>query len=233
MSNIVKENKPTLAVAKNNTKGIVINNIDEAYRFAEMIYKTGLAPKSLIDKKNEVEQKATICAVVLKGMELGLPPMQSLQGIACINGALATWGSTKLALVKSSGKMKKLIETPIKDKDGKTIGYKCFSEAIDGNTAEHEFLLENAPKGKISSNYDNPWKTNPIRMCQMRARGFTLEDLYPDVTTGIYTVEEVMDFADAEDVEEVKNQPQAEIKDVETSLIDSPTNQEQEDNFLD
>lgn len=189
-----KEAKAEVIISHTSkNQGIKIHDLESAYRIAYMVIKAGLAPKSLVDGKNAEQQAAAICAVLLMGVELGLPPMQSLQGIACINGQLAVWGDTALAMCRNSGLMKTLKETPLKDKDGKNIGWKCFSQHINGDTAEHEFTLENKPNknGKFSV-----WDTEPLRMCQMRARSRTLRDLYSNVLRGMYTADEAMDFID-------------------------------------
>lgn len=68
---------------------------DQAWTLAETIAKSRLAPKGY----DTVEQ---IFVAMQHGAELGLNAMQSLQGIAMVNGRPAVWGTTLWALVQRS-----------------------------------------------------------------------------------------------------------------------------------
>jgi hypothetical protein len=68
---------------------------DQAWALAETIAKSRLAPKGY----DTVEQ---IFVAMQHGAELGLNAMQSLQGIAMVNGRPAVWGTTLWALVQRS-----------------------------------------------------------------------------------------------------------------------------------
>ncbi|MEK9901858.1 MAG: hypothetical protein VW516_14030, partial [Rhodospirillaceae bacterium] len=68
---------------------------DQAWTLAETIAKSRLAPKGY----DTVDQ---IFVAMQHGAELGLNAMQSLQGIAMVNGRPAVWGTTLWALVQRS-----------------------------------------------------------------------------------------------------------------------------------
>jgi len=44
----------------------------------------------------------------------------------------------------------------------------------------------------------SPWKVDPIRMMEMRARAFALRDAFPDVLTGVYDQYEAQEIVQAE-----------------------------------
>ena len=85
---------------------IIPDNIEEAYRLAQYVSKSGLAPQGM----KTPEQ----CMVaIMHGLEVGLPPMQAIQKIAVINGRPSIWGDAVPALLLSKGF--KLSEQEVKD----------------------------------------------------------------------------------------------------------------------
>ena len=75
---------------------IIPENVEEAFRLAQAVHKSGMAPKDL----NSAEK---INVAILTGLELGLPPMQALNRIAVINNRPSLWGDAVPALLLSKG----------------------------------------------------------------------------------------------------------------------------------
>lgn len=75
-------------------------SLDDAFKLAEDISRSGLAPKDY-----NTPQKIFIA--IVHGAELGLSAMQALQGIAIVNGRPCIWGTTLQALVQRSGLVKR------------------------------------------------------------------------------------------------------------------------------
>jgi len=157
-------------------------NLDEAFRLAEMLASSEMVPKGYGGKP------ANVLVAVQWGHEVGLKPLQALQNIAVINGRPTLWGDALVALVRNSPLCEYIIETTdaagtafcqVKRR-GEQEQVRSFSDA-DAKTAG---LL-----GK-----DGPWKSNPKRMKQMRARAFALRDVFADVLKGMQMAEEVMDL---------------------------------------
>jgi len=61
-----------------------------------------------------------------------------------------------------------------------------------------KFSVEDAKKANLWG--QNTWKNYPKRMLQMRARGFTLRDCFPDALRGLYLVEELQDMPPEKDI---------------------------------
>ena len=157
-------------------------NFEEAWRLAEILADSELVPKDFKGKPGN-------CLVGMQwGAELGLKALQSLQGIAVINGRPSIWGDTMLAIVRASP----LCEYVVEEMDaagtaicrvkrrGEPEQVRTFSDA-DAKTA--------GLAGKAG-----PWVTAPKRMKQMRARAFALRDVFTDILRGMHMAEESQDI---------------------------------------
>ncbi|HHH2239778.1 TPA: hypothetical protein ACPZUV_004417, partial [Yersinia enterocolitica] len=71
-------------------------NFEQAQRFAEAIAGSQFAPSNYRGKPNDV------LIAMQMGAELGFQPMQSVQGIAVINGRPSVWGDALRALILSA-----------------------------------------------------------------------------------------------------------------------------------
>lgn len=177
--------------------GIAPQSIEEAFRLAGGISRSGLAPQGM----SSPEQ---VLVAVMTGMELGLPPMFAVQKIAVINGRPALWGDAIPALLYARGF--KLVEKM--DGAGDKRVAVCQVTRPSGEMIERRFSVEDAKraglwqsearvtrKSRDGSTYqkdnDSPWYRYPERMLQMRARGFAARDGAADVLGGLYLREEL------------------------------------------
>lgn len=168
--------------------------IAEAFRFADMVLASGMAPKSYreIYEKDKEKGAAAVVVALQFGMEVGLAPLQALQNIASINGYPSLWGDAALALVRASGLLEYIKEDDfpeIRKNSAATCIVKRRGDPIEKKVT---FSYQDARDAKI---FDNAvWKTYPYRMCQMRARAFALRDKFSDVLKGLSIAEEVQDW---------------------------------------
>lgn len=176
------ENKHLAVVPQGGGFDLAPRNFDEAWRLAEILADSELVPKDFRGKPGN-------CLVGMQwGHELGLKPLQSLQGIAVINGRPSIWGDTLLAIARSSPLCEYITEGMDADgtawckakRRGEPEQVRTFSDA-DAKTA--------GLQGKAG-----PWVTNPKRMKQMRARAFALRDVFTDVLRGMHMAEESVDL---------------------------------------
>ena len=154
---------------------IIPQDIEQAYRMAQLIHQSGTAPKGM-------DTPEKIVTAIIHGSEIGLPPMQALQSIAVINGRPTIWGDGALSLVRASG----LLEDFDEQVTGKGDAMRAVCTAIRRGQAtpiQHEFSMDDA---KLASLLDkDPWKKYPRRMLQMRARSWVLRDGFADVLRGL------------------------------------------------
>ena len=163
------------------------SSFDEAMRFAEMMADSAFVPKEYIHRPGDV-----FCAVQY-GAELGLPPLQALQGIAVINGKPSVWGDAALAVVIAARNVEDLKEWF--EGNGDTLVAKFWAKRAGRPTPiEQSFSVTDAKTAKLWGK-GGPWTTNPKRMLQMRARAFGLRDGWADSLKGMAIREEVEDYA--------------------------------------
>lgn len=156
-------------------------NLAEAMEFANIIAKSDMVPKDYINKPGNV------LVAVQTGAELGLKPMQSLQGISVINGRPGVWGDAMRALVISHPEFEDLHED--KQDTYCTVTLKRRGRSAVVTT----FTMEDAKKAGLAGK-QGPWQTAPKRMLQMRAFAFAARDLFADALKGIKSIEELRDY---------------------------------------
>lgn len=158
----------------------------EVVAFAEIVVKSGLAPKSF-------DNKEKVLMALAFGRELGISPMQSLQGLNVINGRIGVGGDLAKALCDRPGVTINDVMAGTGDDYGCTV-------AINHNDKpplHRTFTIADAKKAKLWGR-NGPWSDYPDRMLYYRALGFALRDAFPNVLKGLKTTEELMDYPDAQ-----------------------------------
>lgn len=179
--------------------GIIPSTLDEVWRLATAVVKSGLAPEGI----KETEQ---VTVAILHGLEIGLPPMQAIQRIAVVNGRPTIWGDAIPALVLSRGFR---INEWIDGENDARVAW-CEVTRPDGQVITRKFSVADAKRAKLwqtqekvkrktrqgewyEKENDSPWYRYPERMLQMRARGLACRDGAADVLSGMYLREEIDD----------------------------------------
>lgn len=157
--------------------------LDEAMKYAEIIAKSDIVPK---DYKNNA---GNVLVAVQMGAELGLPPLQALQNIAVINGRPCVWGDSLIAIARAHPACEYINES-FDDKNATAI---CIVKRKGEPEQKRTFSQEDAVTAGLWGK-QGPWKTNPKRMLQMRARGFAIRDVFADALRGLAVAEEVRDY---------------------------------------
>jgi len=187
----MSENKGlTVRETELNQKGVQLKTMQDLTNFAEMIVKSGLAPKAF-------DKKESVIIAIQFGLEIGLSPMSALQSVAVINGMPSIYGDAAKALVLSDPiceYVKEWHEGSLKDG---TLTYICESKRKGEYEIPHrtEYNIDDAKRAGLW-NSSLTWKKHPKRMLMFRARGFELRDNFADILKGFKTVEEVRDYDD-------------------------------------
>lgn len=198
--------------------GIVPSTIDEVFRLAELIHQSGLAPYQL-------KNPQAVTVVLLKGLEIGLPPMAALECIGVINNKACLHSDGIPALLWARGfKIKEWYEG-----EGEKLTAKCVITRPDGTEYPGEFSTQDAKdaglwdtrekvKRKINDEWkevrnDAPWFRYRKRMLKMRTRGWAARDAASDILKGIPIFEEQRDIVDvtADEYSEIKVAPKKAI----------------------
>jgi len=195
MSNaLTTQQPPTKQIVPIGNRGIAPSSMDDLYRFATAVSKSGLAPKG-------IETPEAIFVALEMGLEVGLPMMAALQNIAVINGRPAIWGDAQLAVVRSTGELalfeewyeekgKRLTRNPMAFSD--ETAAVCRVQRQGYEPAETAFSVADAKRANLWGKA-GPWSQYPARMLKHRARSFALRDQFGDALRGLRTVEEVQD----------------------------------------
>lgn len=180
MNELTIQGEPTFSLSP--------RNLAEAMEFAKIIAQSDMVPKDYVNKPGNV------LVAVQTGAELGLKPMQSLQGISVINGRPSIWGDAMRALVISHPEFEDLHED--KQDTHCTVTLKRRGRSAVVTT----FTMEDAKKAGLAGK-SGPWQTAPKRMLQMRAFAFAARDLFADALKGIKSTEELRDYPAEDRVE--------------------------------
>lgn len=211
---------------------IVPQTFEDVQRIAIMAVRAGLGPSAWNDNAEQSVAKAT--AAIMHGLELGLSPMQSLSGIAVINGKTTIYGDLLTAVLWSNGfKVKKWIEG-----EGDNMVARARITRPDGEVIEDKFSVEQAKqarlwdtreqvqkKGKDNSRYmapnDSAWYRFREDMLGWKALGRCCRAGASDATRGMMIREDmenpVVDItptADALDPPDPDKQPDTIANDI-------------------
>ena len=185
------------APVKFSRAGVELATLEDAYRFATAVSKSGFAPKGM-------ESVESILIAVQFGAELGLTPMSALQSLAVVNGRPSIYGDAALALVRGSG----FLESYTQSTSGEGEHMKAIV-TVKRNGEQPitaEFSVSDAKKASLWGK-SGPWTQYPGRMLMWRARGFALRDAFGDVLRGLATTEEVQDIPTGFDHAKSVNEP--------------------------
>lgn len=160
---------------------LVPQTLDEAFRLANAMAASGLAPKGM-DKPEQ-------CLVaIMAGAELGFAPFQATQSFAVVNNRPSIWGDAIPALLWSRGFD---LEEWFDDDDSPTKAF-CKITRPSGKEVVRTYSLKDAKDAALIGKA-GPWQTARKRMLQMRARAFAARDGAADVLRGMPVYEEIRD----------------------------------------
>lgn len=168
-------NQPAAEVATRAPKAPVAlggpqTDIDKMFRLASAMAQSGLLPEKLRGKPSDV------LVTVLYGQELGLAPMQAVQGIYVVNGRPTLAGQTWLSLARKHGHRVKVDEQS---------GESCTITMTRGDTGEQHtetYTIAQAKAANLTSK--DTWKNHPQRMLMWRAVGHACTFLCPEIALG-------------------------------------------------
>lgn len=153
---------------------------EQALTFSQYLADSDMVPKDFKGKPGN-------CLVAIQwGMEIGLKPLQAMQNIAVINGRPSLWGDAVIALARNSAACEYILE----EDNGHTAT--CRVKRRGEPEQSRTFSMDDAKLAGLVGK-QGPWSQYPKRMRQMRARGFAIRDVFPDVLKGLAVAEEAMD----------------------------------------
>lgn len=191
---------------------IAARNVDDAFRIARAMFVAHLAPDSYTEMKKDVpypeeEAVARIALGIMKGAEVGFPPITAVNTIAIINGRPSIWGDGAQALIQERGHLDKMLVEqlgvePDKVETGHFPDDFGFRVKMWRRGQEEpylgEFTVRDAKRAHLWMNvHRKPWVEHPKRMLLIRARAFAQRDGFADDLMGLSIREEMEDITPA------------------------------------
>jgi hypothetical protein len=143
-----------------------------------------------------------VTACFMRGHEMGLGPMQSLDSFDVIQGRVALKAEAMRALTLDAGHQ--LVLEDVTDDAGQTVAVSANCRRRDWPPdmwRAYTYSLQDAAVAGLLGK--DSWKKSPRSMLDARATSGACRRFFPDVLAGMsYTPEEVRDFDDVPDVQE-------------------------------
>ncbi len=190
-------NDQTTAVAKPQVQtggaiaALVPQSLDDAFRLAKALAMSG----DMVPKHFQGKPEMTMAAIV-RGMEIGLAPMQALSNIAVINGRASVWGDALPAMMQRAGHH---VDADVVGEGDKMVATATLTRGDTGKQIVRTFSVDDAKKAGLWGKA-GPWQTYPKRMLLMRARTWAVRDGAADALMGLQVAEEVQDYQPIKDV---------------------------------
>lgn len=153
-------------------------------KLADVLSKSG----DMVPKQFQGNAPA-ITAAIMRGMEVGLNPMQALSSIAVINGRATLWGDALPALVQRAGHH---IDVDYEGQGDSLTAVATLTRS-DGKKVVRRFGLADAKRAQLLGK-PGPWQAYPQRMIAHRARSWAIRDGAADALMGLQVAEEVSDY---------------------------------------
>jgi hypothetical protein len=130
-----------------------------------------------------------ITAAIMRGMEIGLNPMQALSSIAVINGRATVWGDALPALVQRAGHH---VDVDYEGQGDSLTAVATLTRS-DGRKVVRRFGMADAKRAGLLGK-QGPWTQYTSRMLAHRARTWAIRDGAADALMGLQVTEEVQDY---------------------------------------
>ncbi len=154
-------------------------------KLAEVLSKSGdLVPKQFQG------QPAMITAAIMRGMEVGLAPMQALSSIAVINGRPTMWGDALVAIVQKAGHH---VDVTYEGEGDHLRAVATLTRGDTGRQIVRTFSMADAKRAGLLGK-QGPWMQYTTRMLGHRARTWAIRDGAADALMGMDVTEEVQNY---------------------------------------
>jgi len=211
-------------MAGGQVAAIVPKSVDEAFRLAEAFCIAGMVPDSYKGRDNR-ETASRVMLGIMKGAEVGLPPVTALSNIYIVNNRPSLWGDAALALVQHHSEYLGCVETiegkPETDDHKATCTIRRKTVTGEVVTTVRSFSWADAKRAALTNK--GPWRQYPQRMLAMRARAWCIRDSFADALSGLQIREEMEDVP--QKPEQVEDGFLDEGLGPNASVVDWPTTQ--------
>ena len=160
------------------------HSLEQAMKLASTFAPSVLLPTHLRNRP------ADVLITILHGRELGLTPMQALNGIFVVEGKPSVSAQMAVALVKRRADVCEYF-TCVESSETRAV-YETKRRG-EPQAVRMEFTLEEAKRAGLTSK-KGAWQTYPKVMLRNRCSMHLARDIYPDLVAGVYDQDEIDDF---------------------------------------
>ncbi len=188
-------------------RGIAISSFTELQQFARTVVASSLKPV-------HIKSEADAILVLQFGAELGVSPMQALQGLHVVKGKVGADGDMLLGLIRRSNHCQWIAVST--EGSGDNLKAIVRSQRVGApEESRSEFTWVEAKAAGLTGS--DTYKKYPKRMLTWRAVGYHSKDFYSDVAKGLDTIEELESIPDRTAMKMPASQVQTE--DTKTSRV--------------
>ena len=163
---------------------LVPQSFDEMQRLAIALSNAG----DMIPSHYRGNMAMTLAAII-RGMEVGLAPMQALSSIAVINGRATLWGDAMPALMQRAGHH---IDVELEGTGDALCAVATLTRGDTGKKIVRRFSMADAKRAGLAGK-TGPWTQYPQRMVSHRARSWAIRDGAADALMGLHIADEATD----------------------------------------
>lgn len=176
---------PVAAKAGGVLAGLVPADLDQAFRLSTALARAGEMVPAHFQGRPEA-----IMAAIVRGMEIGLAPMQALSSIAVINGRATIWGDALPAMMQRAGHH---VDVDYEGEGDRLAAVATLTRGDTGKTIVRRFSIADAKRAGLLDK-KGPWQQYPTRMLAMRARSWAIRDGAADALMGLTIADEAQDY---------------------------------------
>lgn len=220
---VAVEKKKEVAQATNNkvtdySLGIfgTSDNFIMAMQMAKALASSTIVPQTF--QHND----ANCLIAISQAQKFDIDPLTVMQNLYVIQGRPSWKSSFLIAMINNSGKYDIELQFEEADKNGKPYSCKCWTTKDGRRVDGINVTMDMADAEGWTKKNGTKWKTLPQLMLRYRAASFFANLNCPELTTGMYTREEMLDNDFSDDFNE----------DIQTKVKDEIEKNENSEEFI-
>ena len=213
------EKKKEVSIGSNNkvtdySLGIfgTSDNFIMAMQMAKALASSTIVPQTF--QKND----SNCLIAISQAQKFDIDPLTVMQNLYVIQGRPSWKSSFLIAMINNSGKYDMELQFEEKEKNGKPYSCQCWTTKDGRRVDGINVTMDMADAEGWTKKNGTKWRTLPQLMLRYRAASFFANLNCPELTTGMYTREEMLDnvFSDSFG-EDIQSKVKEEIKENENS----------------
>ena len=158
-----------------------------AYQMAKALSQSTIVPQHF--QRNE----ANCLVAISQAQKMNIDPFTVMQNMYMIQGKISWKSSFLIAMINASGKYDTELQFEEEEKAGEPYSCRCWTTKDGRRVDGMKVTMDMAEKEGWTKKNGSKWKTLPGLMLRYRAASFFANLNCPELTSGFYTREEMLD----------------------------------------